>query len=889
MRRIILHLVSIFLGVILSGVTWAQYPAGIIDLTSSLSDGDASFALTVENAQNQNAKSLLTVWGDKMFFTATSSSKGDELYVTDGTIAGTKMLKDINPGGDGSPRYLTVLGDKIYFQADDGVNGVELWESDGTEAGTKMIADVYAGSASSAPEQLRPLGDKLIFWATTLKSSTDNLKWLHIYDPATGVAELVSEIQARNSGDTWNPYVQVDTVNNVAYFVGQPIGENEEIYRSDGTPSGTYKLIDVTPESLGSSGIQAIYATSFGKVFWRQKTPRKHAGADSATYAEHLGEQLWVSDGTEAGSKMVKHINVTLGGDGNGNGSQFANPFEFKNRIFFRAVDGINGAELWVSDGTSDGTYLVQDHNVGKWDNWLQDFTVYRGKLVLRSGSGGGFEGYELFYLDEETETLKLGARGKPGNSDGWAGLMTSYKYDGKDSLLFCEGLSTTHAGNELMFCVNLDGKDLQLVAQLHPDGSQPRNLTSWKNKMLFTTEKVKGLFSYQPKLVPSIKLNGSTTVDYRMDTVAIAIERVNANAFSSKVVKVEPAPGSDSLFAFSSSPDGPFGLEAIKTGDNIFDTLYFVANLKKIAPDDTNNVYKMEINFVNLEADTLTKEFKLYMEPVFRHELLYHVNVGSDTNLIENSIEVLGKNNSVFDQAWGIDEVTNKKWGYVNQSWAMVNPSKLVSGGENDGAEGLEYKFELPAGNYAVQVATYENWEARSYKVEANGEVVVPNLSVDGAGDYKVKSFTVTTTEDTLKLAFIKLANPKPWVSWFKIGKACEGDTCSSYCSEPICMLRDSIFSYIEPHNTVTNLYSDNSLMSLYPNPASNVIHVQLDADKFEYIEILDLSGKVLLSDTAEEDEFSVNVDLKDGMYFVKATGNGIAVVQKLLISGNK
>ena len=92
-------------------------------------------------------ESTLVIIGDNMFFTAKSTASGDELYVTDGTLEGTKMVMDINPGsGDASPRYLVSLNGKLYFQADNGTNGVELWESDGTEAGTKMVADVYAGA-----------------------------------------------------------------------------------------------------------------------------------------------------------------------------------------------------------------------------------------------------------------------------------------------------------------------------------------------------------------------------------------------------------------------------------------------------------------------------------------------------------------------------------------------------------------------------------------------------------------------------------------------------------------------------------------------------------------------------------------------------------------------
>jgi ELWxxDGT repeat protein len=181
--------------------------------------------------------------GENMFFTAKNSASGDELYISDGTEAGTKMVKDINSGsGDASPRYLVELNGKLYFQADDGSHGVELWESDGTDAGTKMVADIYPGAESSAPDMLTILGEKVLFRATTIASSADGKKWMHIYDPGTQTASLISEIQARVEGDAVIPRIQVNNKQNVAYFIGEPVGENQEVYKTDGTTAGTGKI-----------------------------------------------------------------------------------------------------------------------------------------------------------------------------------------------------------------------------------------------------------------------------------------------------------------------------------------------------------------------------------------------------------------------------------------------------------------------------------------------------------------------------------------------------------------------------------------------------------------------------------------------------------------------
>ncbi|MEC8543774.1 MAG: ELWxxDGT repeat protein, partial [SAR324 cluster bacterium] len=101
----------------------------------------------------------------KWFFTADDGTTGRELWVTDGTPAGTMLLKDIYPGTtSGLNNFQSrVVGNLLYFVADDGFSGAELWVSNGTRAGTLKAKEFRTGMAGSDPKFHSLNGDLYVF------------------------------------------------------------------------------------------------------------------------------------------------------------------------------------------------------------------------------------------------------------------------------------------------------------------------------------------------------------------------------------------------------------------------------------------------------------------------------------------------------------------------------------------------------------------------------------------------------------------------------------------------------------------------------------------------------------------------------------------------------
>jgi ELWxxDGT repeat protein len=124
------------------------------------------------------------------------------------------LVKDIYPGATGSgPSNFTLYKGKLYFSASSSVNGTsigtELWESDGTEAGTKLVSDNIPGSSSTSPGGLFTFNDKIYFSGTNIVNGTNVSGLLLSYDDVNGI-QTVSTVSKFSTNFT--------KVGNTLYF-----------------------------------------------------------------------------------------------------------------------------------------------------------------------------------------------------------------------------------------------------------------------------------------------------------------------------------------------------------------------------------------------------------------------------------------------------------------------------------------------------------------------------------------------------------------------------------------------------------------------------------------------------------------------------------------------
>lgn len=322
--------------------------------------------------------------GKLVFGANFNDGRGSELYISDGTVAGTTLLKDIIPGSVSSTsRFFMQFGDKAVFVIY--TTQYELWVTDGTSSGTTKITNLgMIGVGSSAV-----LNGRLYFEAAAPPSNGPLTVW-----STDGVtAQQVSAVTPNDSHlTTFGDWVYFSGDSTSAAISNRGSGVTGwELLRTNGTV--TEIAADVNPTTNNAS--------------W--SNPTNLAVLNGALYFSAQdgihGYELMKFDGTT--TTLIKDA---ISGAGS------ASPWSltaFNGKLYYSAFDSSNGRELYSSDGTAAGTGLLSDLYAGmsvcapgdfmctpqRNSSYPSSFAPYAGKLVFAATNG--IVGGEIFAITQ--------------------------------------------------------------------------------------------------------------------------------------------------------------------------------------------------------------------------------------------------------------------------------------------------------------------------------------------------------------------------------------------------------------------------------------------------------------------------------------------------------
>lgn len=235
------YILSIWL--LSSSLLFAQTPT----LTKDIYPGSQSSLLYKDPEYYLNADGIL-------YFPARNGVNGTELWRSDGTTAGTYMVKDIYAGsGDSSPFDLTYMNGIVYFTARDEAHGIELWRSDGTANGTYIVKDIYpnASDGFTTYPSLTNVNGTLYFQAV---HPTFGYSLWRTNGTESGTVYITNG--AGNTRNSSNPLGEMAEVNGTLYFVmsgASPNSVGYELWRVDSPTSNPVLVKDINPGSANSN------------------------------------------------------------------------------------------------------------------------------------------------------------------------------------------------------------------------------------------------------------------------------------------------------------------------------------------------------------------------------------------------------------------------------------------------------------------------------------------------------------------------------------------------------------------------------------------------------------------------------------------------------------
>jgi ELWxxDGT repeat protein len=312
--------------------------------------------------------------GNTLIFGADDGIHGVELWKTDGTITGTVLIKDINPGYYSSNvSSLFAFNGNVYFSAYDGINGLQVWQSDGTANGTVMLKNLGVLATGNGAQPMKfTIFNNMLYFVQTSDGITFSL-W-----KTDGTANGTVQVTAND----YSSISQLIAVGNMLYFA------KGGLWQSDGTAAGTKQI------SVDSNQIIGMLTNVNNNLVFITDENFYFQNVNLYALSPSIGTPVLLQSFNPGIYSTSTIDNITAVGSS----------------FFFsiRTVDANNNGmdALWKSDCTAAGTMVVKSFPWQSYisNSYMQDFVAYNNKLYF-AGTGN----YNLSTSDgTSTGTVQL-------------------------------------------------------------------------------------------------------------------------------------------------------------------------------------------------------------------------------------------------------------------------------------------------------------------------------------------------------------------------------------------------------------------------------------------------------------------------------------------------
>ncbi len=357
------------------------------------------------------------------------------------------LVRDIftGTGNSSNPTGMTVMGSHVFFSAASSGTNTELWRSDGTNAGTVLVQEIRAGANGSGPTGFATNGSFIFFEANDGTNGVDG----YVSNGSVGNFTLLNV----RPGGTDAAIANATPAGTRIYFTANDGTSGTELWSTDGV---TAVEIDIraggnasTPNALTAFGNLVVFEANNGSAGVEPFVSNGTAGGTfilaniqsggnssnptefeyvpalgvvffDADAAGAIGRELYMTNGTTVGTVLVENLNTGGGGGNDSNPQDMASAL---GKLFFSADDG-SGQEPWVSDGTPAGTFELSNIQTGGTSSNPNGFTEVNGQVFF---AADGSNGIELYVTDGTGPGTQLVENINAGGNDSSPSNLTRF------------------------------------------------------------------------------------------------------------------------------------------------------------------------------------------------------------------------------------------------------------------------------------------------------------------------------------------------------------------------------------------------------------------------------------------------------------------------------